>query len=116
MSFKHNIGGGQKSNRRSSFRLGDRIDERIYDETKTRTRYAEQAYVPQFEFELVHENSVGRVVEVLDTKTDQCTYMAHKWTRPDKRAFRVVGKAISLGDARALLRSREVARANATAA
>ncbi len=108
--FKHNLNGGQKSNRRS-FRLGDQVSERLYDETKERYRLVQRDYEPQFEIELVHENSAGRVVEVFDIKVDQCYYMAHRWTRPDKRAFQVVGKAISLGDAQALLRQREVAQA-----
>lgn len=111
MPFKHNINGGQKSNRRA-FRLGDPV----YDNGQLlggECRYTPQTYVPQFEFELMHENSLGRVVEVCDTKLDQTYYMAHRWTRPDKRAFRIVGKAISLKDAQTLLRQIDTATAYA---
>ncbi len=108
MVFKHNTGMVRKT-----FRLGDPV----YDNGQLLggegLRHTPRPYVPQYELEIVHENSTGRVVEVFDTKTDQCYYMSHKWTCPDKRAFRIVGKAISLGEAQALLRPREMAKAYA---
>lgn len=111
MPFKYTINGGQKSNRRA-FRLGDPV----YDNGQLlggECRYTPHTYISQFEFELMHENSLGRVVEVCDTKSDQIYYIAHRWTRPDKRAFRIVGKATSLKDAQTLLRQRDTAIANA---
>lgn len=104
MRFRHNT-----VTVRKVFRLGDPV----YDNGQLLggegLRHTPKPYIPQYQFDIVQENSTGRVVEVFDTKGDQCYYVAHKWTRDDKKAFRIVGKAISLGEVQALLRPRETA-------
>lgn len=68
-------------------------------------------YEPQHSTNVVHESDAGRVVEVTDNRTKLKHYVTHKWTRIDKRAFRVVGEASLLNTARELLRSRKSAHA-----
>lgn len=102
---KHFINGGAFQHKR---RVRDN-SERAYDEDVPReklfaeyrsSRSTPPPYKPQFEIDVLTESNNGKIIEVTDTKTDQIWYIVHKWTRPDRKAFRVVGKAISLGDAR----------------
>jgi hypothetical protein len=103
MPFKHNIGGGQQTRRRP-FRLGDPV----YDNGELMggegLRHTPKPYVSQFEFEVVRETSTGRIVEVFDTKTENCYYVAHAWLRADKQAFQVIGSGADLDEVRFLFK------------